>query len=122
MPQDAPFVVRVHDVLIASFPAEPVDRAIDDLQEEVLDRLDAEGSSGVVLDFSAVRIMDSFFARTVSETARMVRLMGGEPIVVGIRPSVALTAAELGYDLGDVETARTTDQALEMLGLTMEEV
>lgn len=122
MPRDAPFVVRVHDVLIASFPAEPVDRAIDDLQEEVLNRLDAEGSSGVVLDFSAVRIMDSFFARTVSETARMVRLMGGEPIVVGIRPSVALTAAELGYDLGDVETARTTDQALEMLGLTMEEV
>ncbi|MFB6353911.1 MAG: STAS domain-containing protein [Halobacteriales archaeon] len=113
-------VVRVHDVLIASVPSDPVDRTVSELREEVLSRLHEAGPGGVILDLSAVHVMDSFFARTIAETARMIRLLGGEPIVVGIRPSVALTAAELGYDLGDIETARTTDQALDMLGLTME--
>lgn len=122
MSETSPSVVRVHDVLIATFPDDPVDRTVDELQEEILSRLQTDGPGGVILDFSNVQIMDSFFARSISETAQMVRLMGGEPILVGIQPSVALTAAELGYALDDVEKARTTDQALEMLGLSMEEV
>ena len=115
-----PYVLRVYDVLIVRFPADPIDQTIDDLQDAVLSRMETETPRGVILDISSVSIMDSFFARTISETAKMVKLMGAEPVVVGVQPAVAMTAAELGYDLGSIEKALTTDHALTMLGLSME--
>jgi hypothetical protein len=75
----------------------------------------------VILDISEVTTLDSFFARVISETAGMVELMGGRAIVVGMRPSVAITAAELGFGLDSVDTARSTDHALLMLGVTVED-
>jgi rsbT antagonist protein RsbS len=68
----------------------------------------------VVLDISSVDTFDSFFARTVSETAQMVTLMGGRTIVVGMRPAVAVTATQIGLTLGNIETALTVDRALEL--------
>lgn len=110
-------VVRVHNVLLATFPTNPTDRTIENLQESVLERMEEESPKGVILDLSGIEAVDSFIARTISETAGMVSLMGGQAILVGIPPTVAITAAELGYDLGDVEKARDTDQAFEYLGI-----
>lgn len=115
-------VTQVFDVLIATFPTQPRDQAVDDLQQSILRMMEKTHPSGVVLDISGVTTLDSFFARVISETAGMVSLMGGRAIVVGMRPSVAITAAELGFDLGDIETARNTDHALSMLGIRDDEV
>lgn len=120
MTRDTPYVLRVYDVLVVRFPEDPIDQTIDELQDAVLSRMDSETPRGVILDISTVSIMDSFFARTISETAQMVKLMGAEPVVVGTQPAVALTAAELGYELGRIRKALTTDHALTMLGLRME--
>jgi len=114
-------VTQVFDVLIATFPTQPRDQAVDDLQQSILRMMEETQPSGVVLDISGVTTLDSFFARVISETAGMVSLMGGRAIVVGMRPSVAITAAELGFDLNDVETARNTDHALSMLGIRDED-
>jgi rsbT antagonist protein RsbS len=111
---------QVYDVLIATFPGEPTDQAVDELQQDVLKRMEATQPRGVILDISAVTTLDSFFARVISETASMIALLGGEAIVVGMRPSVAITAAELGFDLDEVETARSTDHALDLLGITIQ--
>jgi rsbT antagonist protein RsbS len=72
-------------------------------------------AKGVVLDISAVETLDSFFARTISETAQMVMLMGGRTIIAGMRPSVAVTATEIGLALGKVETALNVDRALDLV-------
>ena len=117
---DSAAVTEVFDVLIATFPGRPTDQAVDELQQDVLDRMETADPRGVVLDISAVTTLDSFFARVISETASMVELMGGAAIVVGMRPSVAITAAELGFGLESVETARSTDHALSMLGISVE--
>lgn len=114
-------ITRVYDVLIARFPTRPSDQAVDDLQQEVLQAMDEHQPRGVILDISAVTTLDSFFARVIAETANMVALMGGDTVVVGMRPSVAITAAELGFDLGDIDTARSTDHALSLLGISAEE-
>lgn len=111
-------IVRIYDVLLGTFPDNPTDQAIDELQGEILSALETAQPRGVILDISGVRTMDSFFARNISETAQMVDLMGGSTIVVGMRPAVAITAAELGYYLDEVEKARSTDHALEMLGVS----
>lgn len=115
-------IQHVFDVLIATFPGRPTDQAVDDLQQEVLRAMDDVQPRGVVLDISAVTTLDSFFARVISETAGMISLMGGKAIVVGMRPSVAITAAELGFDLDQVETARSTDHALRILGISVDDV
>lgn len=71
-------------------------------------------AKAVVLDISSVETLDSFFARTVSETAQMVTLMGGRTIIAGMRPAVAVTATEIGLTLGNIETALNVDRALDM--------
>ena len=120
MDEQSTAVTQVFDVLVATFPSRPTDQAVDDLQRDVLQAMEESQPRGVVLDISDVTTLDSFFARVISETASMVSLMGGEAIVVGMRPSVAITAAELGFDFGDVETARSTDHALSLLGIQAE--
>src|SRR6185437_632253 len=79
-------VIRIRDLLIVTMPADPDDSVITALQDNVLNAMERHGSNGVLLDISSVEIFDSFFARTVSETAQMVNLMGGRTIIVGMRP------------------------------------
>ena len=111
-------VMRVQSNLIATLPPHPSDSTIDELQTHILTRIDEETNQpieGVVLDVSSVSTVDSFLARTVVETAKMVELMGPHPVLVGISPAIAITATELGFRLTDVDTALHTDAALDML-------
>lgn len=110
-------VIRVRKHLMATLPPHPSDSTIDELQNRILTRIDrANGRiDGVVLDVTSVETVDSFFARTIVETAKMVELMGANPVLVGISPAIAITATELGFDLGNIETARNTDSALDIL-------
>jgi rsbT antagonist protein RsbS len=121
MPSAEHSVVRVLDVLLVTVPGQLTDDDIDGLQEEILTAMEDEQPRAVVLDISAVRTMDSFFARVLAETADMIDLMGGRTIVVGMRPSIAITTAQLGFDLGSIETARNTDHALERLDVRVDE-
>jgi len=73
---------------------------------------------GVVMDLSVVETFDSFFARTVSETAQMVALMGGRTVIAGMRPSVAITATQLGLTLSNTTTTLNVDLALDLLNDT----
>ena len=109
-------IIRVRDVLMVTLPSDPDDATIVSLQESVLGELEKSEAKGLIMDISAVEIFDSFFARTVSETARMVTLMGGRTIIAGMRPSVAVTATQLGLVLKKVETALTVDLALDRIG------
>ncbi len=108
-------VVRVRDVLMVTVPADPDDSTVSALQEQVLDAMQRYDPKGLVLDISAVETLDSFFARTVAETAQMVALMGGRTVFAGMRPSVAITATQLGLTFGTALTALDVDRALDML-------
>lgn len=109
-------VVKVRNVLMVTMPADPDDAAVSALQEKVLAAMERHGAKGLVLDISAVDTLDSFFARTVAETTQMVALMGGRTVIAGMRPSVAITATQLGLTLGSASTALNVDRALDMLG------
>ena len=109
-------VVKVRELLMVTVPAAPDDATVSELQEQVLQAMADHEAKGVVLDISAVEILDSFFARTVSETAQMVGLMGGDTVIAGMRPSVAITATQLGLTLGKALTALNVERALDLLG------
>jgi rsbT antagonist protein RsbS len=107
-------VIRVRDVLLVTMPADPDDATVSALQEKTLDGMNRHTVKGLILDLSKVEILDSYFARTVAETAQMVGLMGGVTIIAGMRPAVAITATELGVTLGKTRTALNVDRALDM--------
>jgi rsbT antagonist protein RsbS len=111
-------LVRVRDTLMVTMPADPDDLTVVALQEEVLRAMERYRPKGLVLDISAVETLDSFFARTITETSRMVGLMGGRTVIAGMRPSVAITATQLGLTLGGTMTALTVDRALNLLSDT----
>ena len=108
-------VVKVRDVLMVTVVPDPDDAKVSALQQHVLKSMERHQSLGLILDISAVETFDSFFARTVAETVQMVALMGGRTVVAGMRPSVAITATQLGLTLGGALTALDVDRALDML-------
>jgi rsbT antagonist protein RsbS len=108
-------VVKVRDVLMVTMQADPDDASVSALQMKVLQMMEQYEATGLVLDISAVETLDSFFARTVAETAQMAALMGGRTVIAGMRPSVAITATQLGLTLGGTKTALDVDRALDAL-------
>jgi rsbT antagonist protein RsbS len=116
MSAEAISIIRIRDMLLISMPADPDDATVAALQQQTLNAMDHQTVRGVVLDLSKVDILDSYFARTVAETAQMVGLMGGETTIAGMSPSVAITATELGVTLGKTRTALTVERAFEMFG------
>jgi rsbT antagonist protein RsbS len=117
MNNDAISVVKVRDILMVTMPSDPDDSTISALQERVLAAMERHEAKGIVLDISAVETLDSFFARTVSETAQMVAIMGGRTIIVGMRPAVAVTATQIGLTLGNIQAALTVDRALDLMAV-----
>lgn len=108
-------IIIVRKTLMVTVPSDPDDATVSALQDEVLAAMQRVDAKGVVLDISSVETLDSFFARTVAETASMVSLMGGRTVVVGMRPSVAVTATQIGITLGGIETALSVERALDLL-------
>ena len=106
-------VIKVREILMVTMPPDPDDSTVAALQEKVLEAMERRASKGLILDISSVETLDSFFARTVSETAQMVTLMGGRTIIAGMQPAVAVTATQMGLTLNNIETALTVDRALD---------
>ena len=109
-------VLKIGDLLLVTVPSDPGDDVVELLQEETLNAMKKYEAKVLVMDISMVETMDSYFARSVAESAQMITLMGGRTVIVGMRPSVAITATELGLSLEGVFTALNVDRALEMLG------
>src|SRR5258708_13571309 len=105
MTEETLSIIKVRDVLMVTMPADPDDATISALQERVLLAMERSSARGVVLDISAVESLDSFFARMIAETTRMVVLMGGRTVRTGIRPSVPITSTQPASTLGKHRTA-----------------
>lgn len=115
MENHAVSVIKVRDILMVTMPPDPDDSTVAALQDKVLNAIEQHSAKGLILDISSVETLDSFFARTVTETAQMVTLMGGRTVIVGMRPAVAVTATQMGLKLGNIETALSVDRALDMV-------
>ena len=108
-------VLLLRNVLIVSVPGDPDDNIITGLQDKILQSMQRDRAKGVILDLSTVDIVDSFFARTIIDTAQMINLMGGRTIIAGMLPSVAITATQLGLTFENIETCLDVDTAFSSL-------
>jgi rsbT antagonist protein RsbS len=91
------------------------DEAALSLQERLLYRLQETGARGVVIDISVLDVVDSFLGRVFSDLSRMVSLMDGVTVLVGMRPQVAMTLVELGLELRGLLAALDLEQGLDLV-------
>jgi rsbT antagonist protein RsbS len=91
------------------------------LQDDLAATVAKTGAHGVIIDITAVEIVDSFVGRMLATIASISRLMDARTVVVGMRPAVAITLVELGLSLGGVRTALTLEKGLQLLERTQAE-
>ena len=109
-------VLAVGPVLLVSIQVDLNDRVAAELQNAVLARIKATGSSGLLIDITAVTVVDSYIARVLTETARMARIMNTRVVLVGVQPEVAITLLDMGLDLSGIDAAMDVERGLEALG------
>lgn len=102
-------------VLIVALGAEVSDESVMSFQADLTERAAGMQAAGVVIDVSAIDLVDSFMARVLNDTARMLRLLGAQVVVCGIQPAVAMTLVEMGSNMVGVATAFTLERALQRL-------
>lgn len=105
-------ILKQGDYLIATFQAALTDEDLLQLQDALVARVGKFRSRGVIVDVTALDVMDSFAARTLRALAHMVRLRGAETVIVGIQPEVAFAMVQLGLTLEGVATALDLEEAL----------
>jgi rsbT antagonist protein RsbS len=86
-----------------------------DLQDDTVVLLASTGAGGVIIDITAVEIVDSFIGRMLTMIGSISRLFDAETVIVGMRPAVAITLTELGLSLSGVRTALNAEKGLEIL-------
>ena len=108
-------VLSLGNILLTSIQSDVTDEEALDLQSEILKSFEKGDALGVILDISALDVVDSYMVRVLSDTARMVRVMGGEVVVSGMSPMVAVALIEMGRELVNVATSLTLEKGLEKL-------
>jgi rsbT antagonist protein RsbS len=98
-------ILRLGRLLLTSIQTDLTDDDAGRLQADVLGFLHRDEADGLVLDITGLDVVDSYMARLLNETARMARLMGGEVVLTGMQPMVALTLVEMGREIIGIDTA-----------------
>lgn len=108
-------ILRIGDLLLVSIQIDLQDQSAIALQEDLAEQISATGATGVVIDISAIEIVDSFIGRMFATIASISRLFDADTVVVGMRPAVAITLVELGLSLGGVRTALDLERGMKIL-------
>lgn len=108
-------ILKIEDFLIVTVQTELHNQHAVNLQEDILHELARTRAKGVLIDVTALDVVDSFLGRMIGETASMARMMGAKTCVVGLQPAVAITLVELGLELAGVHTALNMEKGLAWL-------
>src|SRR5262245_34380113 len=108
-------ILKMGEYLLVSIQVDMHDRLALQLQDDLTRRIADTGAHGVLIDISALEIVDSFIGRMLGNIAAMSRVLDAHTVVVGMRPAVAITLVELGMSLEGVRTALNVEQGMQML-------
>lgn len=108
-------ILKMGRFLLVTIQVDLYDRLALDLEENIIRAITRHAAQGVLIDISAVSIIDSFMGRIFSNIARMARVLDAETVVVGMQPAVAITLVELGLPLTGIHTALNVEKGMELL-------
>jgi len=103
------------DLLLVTIQVDLYDRLAESLEADLVVMIKKTDARGVLIDISAVSIIDSFMGRIIGNIATMSKIMDAETVVVGMQPAVAITLVELGLPLPGVLTALNVEKGMELL-------
>lgn len=108
-------VLKMGDFLLVTVQIDMHDRLAMTLQDDITGRLAKHRSRGVLIDISALDMVDSFIGRMIANIAAMSKILDAQTVVVGMQPAVAITLVELGLDMPGVLTALNVERGMEVL-------
>ena len=108
-------ILKLGDFLLVSIQVDMHDQLAMTLQDDLTDRIVRSRARGVLVDISALDVVDSFIGRMLGNIAAMSRVLDADTVVVGMRPAVAITLVELGLSLPGIRTALNVDKGMELL-------
>ena len=108
-------ILSVGDFLLVTIQVELHDQLALRLQEDLTQKLARTYAKGVLIDISALEIVDSFIGRSLAHIASIARIMDAATVLVGMRPAVAITLVELGMSLKGIRTALNVDKGMLLL-------
>ncbi|HWL73087.1 MAG TPA: STAS domain-containing protein [Burkholderiaceae bacterium] len=108
-------ILQMGQFLLVTIQVDMHDRLALTLQDDLTSKICEANSRGVLIDISALEMVDSFIGRMLANIASMARVLDAETVVVGMQPAVAITLVELGMSLSGVRTALNVEKGMELL-------
>lgn len=108
-------ILQMGEFLLVTIQVDMHDRLAMSLQDDLTNRITQINARGVLIDISALEIVDSFIGRILGNIAKMSRVLDAETVVVGMQPAVAITLVELGLSLTGVRTALNVEKGMALL-------
>ena len=113
-------ILKMGEYLLVTVQVDMHDRLATTLQEDLAERIVQHRARAVLIDISALEIVDSFIGRMLGSIASIARVLDAQTVVVGMQPAVAITLVELGLSLPGVRTALNVEQGMEVLRRSLE--
>jgi len=113
-------ILRMGQTLLVTIQVDMQDQTALALQEDLAARIAETGADGVMIDISALEIVDSFVGRMLSSISGIARILSATTVVVGMQPAVAITLVELGLTLHGVQTALNVEKGVQLLQRSLE--
>ena len=114
-------ILRIGEFLLVTIQVDMHDQLAMTLQDDLSSRIQATGARGVLLDISALDMVDSFIGRMIANISALSRVLDASTVVVGMQPAVAITLVELGLTLPGVRTALNAERGMQMLSAAASE-
>jgi rsbT antagonist protein RsbS len=108
-------ILRMGEFLIVTIQVDMHDRLAMSLQDDLTERIAATNAKGVLIDISALEIVDSFIGRMLANISAMARILDAQTVVTGMQPAVAITWVELGLSLPGIRTALDVERGMNLL-------
>ena len=108
-------ILRMGKFLLVTIQIDLYDRLALNLESDLVQMVSKSAAKGVLIDISALSIVDSFMGRIIGNIGNMSKILGAETVVVGMQPAVAITLIELGLELKGVHTSLNVEKGMELL-------
>ena len=112
-------ILRMGDFLLVTIQVDMHDRLALTLQDDLTAKIEKTGAKGVLIDISALEMVDSFIGRMIANISSMSRILDATTVLVGMQPAVAITLVELGLSLTGVKTALDVERGMRVLRAAM---
>ena len=112
-------ILKMGRFLLVTIQVDMHDRLAMTLQDDLTSMISKISARGVLIDISALEVVDSFIGRVIGNIASMSRILDAQTVVVGMRPAVAITLVELGLSLPGVRTALNVEKGMDLLRLSL---